>query len=195
MKIFDWLSIVFSFVVFFFAWLNANLTDLPWHGLCVALLLGALSVLAVFALLEVRGYVRVVVGFGVLLLLLSIPSVAHVSFVEMSVVETILFYAKQVYLPVLAIGSLLLSLRFRQAWRIVVRWAVRVYAVFGIALGIVLLYYNVFTTEPSVVSTSPEVSSVLSFIMFIGIVLTVFGLILNPLYAVWRVSSRDISSL
>ena len=174
------------------AWFNGNLTDMPWYGLLVTIILAITSVLAVFAVLEMRGHRRIAVAFTVLLLLLSIPSMMHYSFGVLTVPEAVMFYVKQIYLPILAATSLFFLLKKRAAWQTVLRWGIRVYAVFGIMIGTIILHAEL-TRNMSTAGLNDDMATVLSIIAIVGTVLTVSGLIINPLYVVWRNAVRDTS--
>ena len=199
--IFDWLAVVLSFLIFMTAWFNGNLTDMPWYGLLVVLLLAIFSVLAVFAVLTVRGHRRVSIGFAIVLLLLGVPSMMHVSSGDMSFIEMVLFYVKQVYIPLLAIGSLFLLLKRQQLWRRVLRWSARAYAALGVAVGLVLLYRNItqlpLSLPDDITSTADmpipvdTLATMLMIVTIVGFVLTIFGLIVSPLYIAWRTTRQD----
>ena len=187
----DYGSIAVAFLIFMLAWLNGNLTDMLWYELAAVILLVALSAVAVFAMLEVRGHRRVAIAFAGLLLLMSVPSMMHRSFGPLSTAEMILFYLKQIYIPLLAGFSLAALLkRKRQVWRTLLQWGTRLYTGLGIMLGTVILHNELTRTQPVEIAQLAEVhSGVTTFfavITIVGTILTVIGLIVNPLYIAWR---------
>ena len=191
-RIFDYISIVVSFLIFFLAWFNGNLTDMPWYGLLLVIALTITAALGVFAMLEIRNHKRLVIAFSILLLLMSVPSVAHRALGFSSGFEAAVFYLKQVYIPLLAGSVLFLLLKKQQkTWQALLRWGTRLYAALGITLGTVVLYTH-FTRNASLETAGvpDEIAAVLTIAVIIGIVLTVIGLLLNPLYVVWRNETR-----
>ena len=193
-KILDYVSIAVSFLIFFFAWFNGNLTDMPWYGLLLVIALTITAALGVFAMLEIRNHKRLAIAFGVLLLLMSVPSIAHRALGFSSGLEAAVFYLKQVYIPLLAGSALFLLLKKqRKTWRALLRWGARLYAALGITLGTVVLYTNFTQNTPPPLETagiSDEIATFLTIAMIIGIILIVIGLLINPLYVVWRNETR-----
>ena len=192
--IFDYGSITVSFLIFFLAWFNGNLTDMPWYGLLLVIVLTTTAALGVFAMLEVRNHRRLAFAFGILLLLMSVPSMAHHAAGFSSGVEAAVFYLKQIYIPLLAGSALFLLLKKQQkAWQALLRWGTRLYAVLGIMLGIIVLHTNLTQNTPLDTAGIPdEIATALTIAMIIGIILTVIGLLINPLYIVWRNEARTI---
>ena len=185
-----------AFLIFMLAWFNGNLTDMPWYELAAVILLAALSALAVFAMLEVRGHRRVAIAFAGLLLLMSVPSMMHRSFGPLSTAEMTLFYLKQIYIPLLAGFSLVALLkRKQQVWHTLVRWGTRLYTGLGSMLGTVILHNELTRTQPVEIAQLAEVhSGVTTFfavITIVGTILTVIGLIVNPLYIAWRNGTQE----
>ncbi|MCY4576969.1 MAG: hypothetical protein OXB96_00850 [Candidatus Kaiserbacteria bacterium] len=192
-KIFDYGAIVLSFFVFMLTWFNGNLTAMPWYGLLLVIVFATMAALGVFAMLRVRAHRRGAIAFGVLLLLMSVPSMLHRSFGSLSVAEMTAFYLKQVYVPLLAGTSLFLLLKNQdKTWQILLRWGTRLYAVLGTMLGTMLLYQNTFSPSVSLESAPEEVQTMLAVSMFVGIVLAVAGLMIAPLYIVWRNTTQDV---
>ena len=193
-KVFDYGSIVVSFLIFFLAWFNGNLTDMPWYGLLLVIALTITAALGVFTMLEIRRHKRLAIAFGALLLLMSVPSMAHRALGFSSGFEAAVFYLKQVYIPLLAGSALLLLLKKQQKiWQTLLRWGARLYAVLGVMLGTVVLYTNFTQTTPLEIAEVPdEIAAALTIAMIIGIVLTVVGLLINPLYIVWRNETRTL---
>ncbi len=192
--IFDYTSIVVSFLIFFLAWFNGNLTDMPWYGLLLVIVLTTTAALGVFAMLEIRNHKRLAIALGVLLLLMSVPSMAHHALGFSSGLEAAVFYLKQIYIPLLAGGSLFLLLKKQQkTWQVLLRWGTRLYALLGTTIGIVLLYNNFIQNAPIETAGVPdEIATALTIAMIVGIILTVIGLLINPLYVVWRNETRDM---
>lgn len=191
--IFDYISIVVSFLIFFLAWFNGNLTDMPWYGLLLVIALTTTAALGIFAMLEIRSHRRLALGFGILLLLMSVPSMAHRALGFSSGFEAAVFYLKQVYIPLLAGASLFLLLKKqRRTWQAVLRWGARLYAVLGVTLGIVVLYTNFTQTAPLETAGIPDkIVTAFTIVMIIGVILTIIGLLINPLYVLWRNETRD----
>ena len=189
----DYVSVAFLLFIFILAWFNLNLTDMPWYGTLGTLLLVIFSVFAVFAMLEKRGHRRMSLIFCVLLVLLSVPSAMHISSGSLSFSETILFYARQVYMPLLAGSSLFLLLKRQRLWRMILRWGVRAYAVLGVMLGSIVIYAGVrdLLQESVGVELVPGLTEFLMFLTIVALVLATVGLIANPLYVVWRFTSSD----
>lgn len=192
----DYGSVVLSFLIFMLAWFNGNLTDMPWYGLLLTIALTTAAALTIFSVLDLHGHRRIAIGFSIMLLLLSIPSTMHHSSGSLSVPETILFYLKQVYIPVLAATSLFLLLKKKQSiWKALLRWGSRVYAVLGILLGTIILHTeitrNIVPEAANIAESNSEVATILVVVTVIGIILTVVGLIINPLYVVWRNTKED----
>lgn len=192
---FDYGSIVLSFIIFMLAWLNGNLSDMPWYGLLLTILLSIATVLTIFSVLNMRGHRRLAIAFGIILLLLSVPSAMHRAYGELSIPETILFYTKQVYLPLLA-GTALFCLfkkKMRALWQVLLQWGPRIYAVLGIMLGILILHAEL-TRSPEITYLAEQGGESATMIVVatgIGIILAVAGLILNPLYVVWRNAEKS----
>ena len=187
----DYGSIAVAFLIFMLAWFNGNLTDMPWYELAAVILLAALSALAVFAMLEVRGHRRAAIAFAGLLLLMSVPSMMHRSFGPLSTIEMMLFYLKQIYLPLLAGFSLVVLLkRKRQVWRALLRWGTRLYTGLGVMLGTIILHNELTREAPVEINQLAEmhgdITTFFAVITIIGTILTVIGLIVNPLYIAWR---------
>ena len=191
--IFDYTSIVVSFLIFFFAWFNGNLTDMPWYGLLLVIALTITAALGFFAILEIRNHKRLAIAFGVLLLLMSVPSMAHRALGFSSGFEAAVFYLKQVYIPLLAGSVLFLLLKKQQkTWQALLRWGTRLYAAFGITLGVVVLYMNFTQNTPIETAGIPdEIATALTIAMIIGIILTIIGLLINPLYVLWRNETQN----
>ena len=193
-RILDYGSIVVSFLIFFLAWFNGNLTDMPWYGLLLVIVLTTTAALGVFAMLEVRKHKRLALAFGILLLLMSVPSIAHRAAGFSSGFEAAVFYLKQIYIPLLAGSVLFLLLKKQQKiWQTLLRWGTRLYAVLGIMLGTIVLHANFTQNTPLDTAGIPdEIATALTIAMIIGIILTVIGLLINPLYIVWRNEARTM---
>lgn len=194
--IFDYISILISFLIFFLAWFNGNLTDMPWYGLLLVIALTTTAALGIFAMLEIRSHTRLALGFGILLLLMSVPSMAHHALGFSSGFEAAVFYLKQVYIPLLAGGSLFLLLKKqRRTWQALLRWGTRLYAALGITLGTFVLYTNFtqYTPPPSLETAGipDKIATIFTIIMIIGVILTIIGLLINPLYVLWRNETRS----
>ena len=190
--VFDYGSIVLSFLIFMLAWLNSNLTDMPWYGSLLTITLSITAVLAIFSILNIHKHKRLAVVFGSVLLLLSIPSAMHRAYGSLSVPEIVVFYAKQVYMPLLAGIALFCLLREKGwlLWQALLRWGSRAYAVLGILLGTLIIYTELTQETPPEVTAlaeqSSEIAAAFAVVTVIGIVLAIAGLIVNPLYVVWR---------
>ena len=189
--LFDYGSIVLSFLIFILAWFNGNLTDMPWYGLLLTIALSIATALAIFSILDLHRHRRLAIAFSIILLILSIPSLMHFSFRTLSIPEIIVFYLKQVYMPLLAGTALLLLLKKKWSpWQVLLRWGSRAYAVLGIMLGTIILHTELTRdTAPEIaklVESNDEAATAFAIVTIVGIVLAVVGLIINPLYVVWR---------
>ena len=181
--LFDYGSIVLSFLIFMLAWFNGNLTDMPWYGLLLTIALTIATALAIFSMLDLHGHRRIAIAFSVILLVLSVPSLMHRSYGSLSIPEAVVFYLKQVYIPLLAGTALFLLLKNRQPlWQALLRWGSRIYAVLGIMIGTIILHTEITKFAES----NNETAAALAVLTAIGVVLVVAGLIINPLYIVWR---------
>ena len=187
----DYGSIVLSFFIFMLAWFNGNLTDMPWYGLLLTIVFSIATALAIFSMLNLRRHRRVAVAFAIMLLILSVPSAMHRHFGVLSVPEIIMFYAKQVYLPILGGTALFLLLKKKEKlWQILLRWGSWVYAVLGATIGTIILYTELTrNTAPEMAEMAEitgEAMTTLAILTVVGIVLAIVGLIINPLYVLWR---------
>ena len=190
----DYGSIVASFLIFMSIWPSHINLHAGKHGLLqyklllMTTLLVGFSVLAIFAVLEIHKHQRIAVVFSVLLLILGIPFVLHRSFDPVFVTETVALYAKNIYIPLLASSSLFLLVKHKNLWQSVLRWSMRIYAVFGVIVGTIILYANIAEILREIEGGLTEHSSGIITMLAIGLIVVVL-IIMNPLYLAWRTSS------
>ena len=187
----DYISVALSFLIFMLAWLNGNLTDMPWYGLLLVVALSIAAIVTIFSVLDLRRHRQIAIAFSIILLLFSIPSMMHRLVGFLSTPEAIMFYAKQVYLPLLAGTTLFLLMKKRKPLpQVLLRWGPRIYAVLGIMLGILILHAELTRSITSEIARAAELSAgeatTFTIVTGVGIALAVTGLIINPLYVVWR---------